>query len=95
MSDVEETIMIVDPDGVTNGQGVVNVSQSYFDIGLHISYTFACLGRETKNGDAICERRQCYPCSFNTAIAIFSADEIISRCRLQQEHSQQLRFLIP
>ena len=38
MSDVEETIMIVDPDGVTNGQGVVNVSQSYFDIG-HISYT--------------------------------------------------------
>lgn len=29
MSDVEETIMIVDPDGATNGQGVVNVSQSY------------------------------------------------------------------
>jgi len=26
MSDVEETIMIVDPDGATNGQGVVNVS---------------------------------------------------------------------
>jgi small nuclear ribonucleoprotein (snRNP)-like protein len=38
MSDVEETIMIVDPDGATNGQGVVNVSQSYFVIGLHISY---------------------------------------------------------
>lgn len=64
------------------------------DIGLHILYTFACLGRETKNGDAICERRQCYPRSFNTAITIFSADEIISRCRPQQEHSQQLGFLI-
>jgi len=62
-----------------------------FDIGLYISYTFTCLGRETKNGDAICERRQRYPRSFNTTIAIFSADEIISRCRPQQEHSQQLR----
>lgn len=93
MSDVEETIMIVDPDGATNGQGVVNVSQLYFDTG-HISYTFTSLGRETKNGNAICERGQCNPCSFNTAIAIFSADELISRCRPQQEHNQQLRFLI-
>ncbi|KAF8165530.1 hypothetical protein B0H34DRAFT_242547 [Crassisporium funariophilum] len=27
MSDVEETIMIVDPDGVANGQAVVNVAK--------------------------------------------------------------------
>lgn len=29
MSDVEETIMIVDPDNVANGQSVVNVCQVY------------------------------------------------------------------
>ena len=28
MSDVEETIMIVDPDGAANGQSVVNVNES-------------------------------------------------------------------
>jgi hypothetical protein len=28
MSDVEETIMIVDPEATTNGQSVVNVNES-------------------------------------------------------------------
>ena len=29
MSEVEETIMLVDPDSVANGQGVVNVCYSF------------------------------------------------------------------
>ncbi|KJA29860.1 hypothetical protein HYPSUDRAFT_31870 [Hypholoma sublateritium FD-334 SS-4] len=32
MSDVEETIMIVDPEGASNGRGVVNVAKRKMDM---------------------------------------------------------------
>jgi hypothetical protein len=66
MSEVEETIMLVDAESVANGQGVVNVCHSF-------RYLFVTLitqrtGRKTENGDVVCKRRWCYPCKFVVSI---------------------------
>jgi hypothetical protein len=55
MSDVEETIMIVDPESAMNGQGVINV---YF-ISVRIfvpARLMSVTGCKTENGDAFCTR---------------------------------------
>ena len=59
MSDVEETIMLVDAESVANGQGVVNVCR-FFQIIPRTDF-LDHVGRETKNGDVVCTRRWGYP----------------------------------
>ena len=56
LSDVEETIMIVDPEATEHGQSVVNVraAVSWMVIGAHEGYTLT--GRKTENGYAFRER---------------------------------------
>lgn len=59
LSDVEETIMIVDvPEGAAAGQGTVNV-RSILSVENH-RLTVACAGRKKKNGDVVRTRRWCY-----------------------------------
>ena len=60
LSDVEETIMIVDaPEGAPPGQGLVNVSDG---AGAHrtCSINETLLDSQTKNGYAFCPWRRCY-----------------------------------
>lgn len=59
MSDVEETIMLVDAESVTNGQGVVNVCRLCKIIARTDLLDYA--GCKTKDGDAVCTRRWSYP----------------------------------
>ena len=47
LSDVEETIMIVDPDSAPNGQSIVNVRITDSRLSSHAHCN---IGRETKNG---------------------------------------------
>lgn len=62
MSDVEETIMLVDAESVENGQGVVNVC-CWFQV-LARTDLLDHAGRKTKNGDVVCTRRWSYPRSW-------------------------------
>ena len=64
MSEVEETIMLVDADSVANGQGVVNVCYSFQIVLIARSDFIHNVGRKTKNGDAVCKRRWGYSCTF-------------------------------
>ena len=64
MSEVEETIMLVDAESVANGHGIVNVCCFFF---LNYSQTVCEIlytGRKTKNGNVVCKRRWSYPCMF-------------------------------
>ena len=58
MSDVEETILIVDTDSVPNGQGVINVGfdLSFFFFAIKLIAT----GCKTEDGNALRKRRWCY-----------------------------------
>jgi hypothetical protein len=61
LSDVEETIMIVDTDG-NDPQGTVNVRvvgcSMYIQNLWHLVRD--TVGRETENGNAVCQRRWCH-----------------------------------
>lgn len=58
LSDVEETIMVVDVEGAPEGQGTVKVG---LQSTLHSPPVIDCVcsGCKTKNGDAVCERGWC------------------------------------
>ena len=60
LSDVEETIMIVDqPDGAPEGQNTVNVgTSSCRRRAILVTSTF--IGSETEDGHVVCARRWCH-----------------------------------
>jgi small nuclear ribonucleoprotein (snRNP)-like protein len=65
LSDVEETIMLVDgPDGVPSGQGVVNVRPTSSRFFFAISVLTEHPDGKKKDGDAFCKRRWGYTCAF-------------------------------
>ena len=86
MSDVEETIMLVDADSMENGQGVVNVCCLFHIIAGADLLDYSV--RKTKNGDVVCTRRWSYPrtLSFNP-LSLLSIDRLYSqRYHLHREH---------
>ena len=61
MSEVEETIMLVDAESVANGHGVVNVWLLFF---WFFFFSVIFVGRETEDGYVVCERGWSYSCAF-------------------------------
>jgi hypothetical protein len=58
LSDVEETIMIVEvTEGAPEGHGTVNVSSVPFAV---VSCLMVLIGRKTKDGYVVRERRWCH-----------------------------------
>ena len=92
MSDVEETIMLVDAESVANGQGVVNVYRLFQTIARAdlLDYT----GGKTKNGDAVCTRRWSYP---RTLLVIAPPSFSIDRCTHERyrHHREHKNCLLP
>lgn len=71
MSDVEETIMIVDPEGASNGRGVVNVCcPSLASMELH-AYMVCWIGGKKKNGNAVRSWGWRHPCSWIFSFRFF------------------------
>ena len=86
MSDVEETIMLVDAESVANGQGVVNVC-SLFQMIARID-VLDYVGCKTKNGDVVCTRRWSYP----RTLLFMPLHSSLTSCTHQRYHHREHRF---
>lgn len=86
MSDVEETIMIVDPEAVPNGKAVINVRD--MRCAVKVIGNSDRSGRQKEDGYAVREGRWCNSGVHLSNSYVFLDITSISRFRLHQGHSE-------